>query len=184
MRRFYRSGNVVAIASSKISKVTGLTGRTQAKARSRRKVWRNEQLIKLRAVWIGGVMEADFPRRAAQKIFGEKIPFFGNVPLGFSGALRRGRFFSGVQFAVGFAASRGIGQGCVRRVQFLRGFDGGGRVWIRIGMILFGEQPVGRADLREGAAAVAAERGMMIFFSGLQFPGLLREGSGVSLIVR
>ena len=51
-------------------------------------------------------------------------------------------------------------------------------------MVLLGEQPVGGADLREGAVAVEAERGVMIDFSALQSPSLTSRRSGVSFIAR
>src|ERR1035437_6797654 len=51
-------------------------------------------------------------------------------------------------------------------------------------MVLLGQQPVGGADLREGAVAVEAERGVMIGFRALQFPSLTSRRSGVSFIAR
>ena len=51
-------------------------------------------------------------------------------------------------------------------------------------MVLLGEQPVGGADLRERAAAVEAERGVMIGFSALQFPSLTGRRRGASFIAR
>jgi hypothetical protein len=50
--------------------------------------------------------------------------------------------------------------------------------------VLLGEQPVGGADLREGAAAVEAERGVMIDFRALQFPSLTGRRRGASFIAR
>ena len=47
-------------------------------------------------------------------------------------------------------------------------------------MMLLGERQIRGADLRGRAAAVEAERGVMIFFSALQFPTLLRANGGVS----
>ena len=49
-------------------------------------------------------------------------------------------------------------------------------------MKLFGEHAVGRADLRERAAAVEAERGVMIGNRTLQADNLLRDGVHVSFI--
>ena len=51
-------------------------------------------------------------------------------------------------------------------------------------MVLLGQQPVGGADLRERAAAVEAERGVMIDFRALQLPSLTGRRRGVSFIVR
>jgi len=51
-------------------------------------------------------------------------------------------------------------------------------------MVLLGQHAVGGADLREGAAAVEAERGVIIGFSALQFPSLTGRRSGVSFIAR
>ena len=48
--------------------------------------------------------------------------------------------------------------------------------------MLFGEQPVGGADLRRRAVAVQAERGVMIFSGVLQFPSLLRGSGGGSFL--
>jgi len=50
--------------------------------------------------------------------------------------------------------------------------------------MLLGEQPVSGADLCGGAAAVEAERGVMIYFSAFQFLSLLRVRNGVSFIAR
>src|ERR1035437_8857277 len=47
-------------------------------------------------------------------------------------------------------------------------------------MVLFGQHPVGSADLRERAAAVKAERGVVIVFGAWQFPSLLRGNDSVS----
>jgi hypothetical protein len=41
------------------------------------------------------------------------------------------------------------------------------RAAIDVGMKLFGEQAIGRADVRVGAIAVEAERGVMVGFGGL-----------------
>src|ERR1035437_3355114 len=51
-------------------------------------------------------------------------------------------------------------------------------------MVLLGEQPVGGADLREGAAAVEAERGVMIDFRALQLQSLTGRRRGASFIAR
>ena len=50
-------------------------------------------------------------------------------------------------------------------------------------MKLLGEQAVCRADLLKRAAAVESERGVMIFFSTLQFRSLLR-GSGAVIFIQ
>ena len=49
---------------------------------------------------------------------------------------------------------------------------------------MLGERAVGGADLRERAAAVEAERRIMIGFRALQFPSLLRRRGGVSFFAR
>ena len=49
-------------------------------------------------------------------------------------------------------------------------------------MMMFGQQPVSGANLLEGAAAVEAERGVMIDFSALQSPTLPREICTASFI--
>ena len=57
-------------------------------------------------------------------------------------------------------------------------------------MVLFGQPTVGGANLRQRAAAVQAERGVMIFFSALQLAKLLcvraggRGRSGQWLFIR
>lgn len=51
-------------------------------------------------------------------------------------------------------------------------------------MKLLGEQAIGGANLRERAATVESERGVMIFFSALQSRSLLRGNSVVSFIQR
>ena len=49
-------------------------------------------------------------------------------------------------------------------------------------MMLAGECAVGAADLRGGAAAVEAERGVMVGFNALQSPSLTGGCGGVTLI--
>ena len=70
----------------------------------------------------------------------------------------------------------------MRGVQLLRALHGRPRAVIHIGMKLFGQHPVGGADLRERAAAVQAERGVMVVFRALQFPSLTKERSDVTFI--
>ena len=53
---------------------------------------------------------------------------------------------------------------------------------IYVGMKLFGQYAVGGADLRERAAAVKAERGVVIGNRTLQADNLLRDGVHVSFI--
>ena len=49
-------------------------------------------------------------------------------------------------------------------------------------MVLLGQQPVGGADLRQRAAPVKAERGVVVGLSALQVPSLLGDGVHVSFI--
>ena len=91
---------------------------------------RDDQLINLRAVGIGGIVDAHFARRAAQKIFQPQINVLRNVPLDFCRARFGGRFFGRVKFAVVSRAPFRVAQNFMRRVQFLRARDGGGRMRI------------------------------------------------------
>jgi hypothetical protein len=68
----------------------------------------------------------------------------------------------GIKFAVVGASQFGVAQSFMRGIQFLRARNCRWRIRIQVGMKLLGEQPVGGADLRERAAAVEAERGVMI----------------------
>jgi len=70
----------------------------------------------------------------------------------------------------------------MRRIQFLRAGDGGGQMRIYVGMMLLGEHTIRGANLRERAAAVKAERGVVIGFRALQVFSLLRNGVHVSFI--
>jgi len=49
---------------------------------------------------------------------------------------------------------------------------------------MFGEHPVSGANLRQSAAAVEAERGVVIVFKALQFSSLPRVRSGASFIAQ
>src|ERR1019366_796370 len=51
-------------------------------------------------------------------------------------------------------------------------------IWV----MLLGQHAVGGANLRQRTAAVQAERGVMIFFSALQFPKLLRRRGGGGVV--
>ena len=70
----------------------------------------------------------------------------------------------------------------MRGVQFLRSADGSGRATVHVRMKLFGKHTVGGADLRQRAAAVQAERGVMIVFRAFQSPSLTGGGNGVTFI--
>jgi len=67
----------------------------------------------------------------------------------------------------------------MRGVQGLGVGDGCARAAVQIRVMLLGEDTVGGADLRIGATAVKAERGVMIWYRGLQ--GRKLNGVGVEI---
>ena len=62
--------------------------------------------------------------------------------------------------------------------------DGFTRTAIHVGMMPLGERTICCANVRDGAAAVEAKRGVMVLSSALQFPSLLCGNGIVSFIQR
>ena len=95
------------------------------------------------------------------------MDFLGNVVP----RLRARRGFPGIldgEFAVVFPAAHGVAQDFIRGIESLGLRDGCVRTVIQVGMVLFGEHPVGTADLRVGATAVEAKRGVVLWYGRLQ----------------
>ena len=92
-----------------------------------------------------------------------------NVSLDFRRALAWGRGLRRIEFAIVRATPRGIAQRFVRLVQRLHLRDGIGRTGVHVGVVLLRERAICRTDLRERAAAIQPERGVVMSVRGFQF---------------
>jgi hypothetical protein len=133
----------------------------QAKAGAGSGFWGHDERIGFGAVRIGGVVDADFADDAMEEIGEAQVHIEREMALDFGVAAGGVGFFWRVEFEIVGLAAGGIAEGFVGGVELLGAVDGLGRMRIEIGMMLAGEDAVGGADLREGALAIEAERGVV-----------------------
>ena len=113
-----------------------------------------------------GSCHTHFQPGAAQEFLDTQLDFLGEVAVGSAGA--GGGLFARREFTVVVASARRVAEDFIRGVQGLSLRNGNARTAVHIGVMLLREQAVGRADLRIGAAPVETQRGVMIWYGGLQ----------------
>lgn len=106
------------------------------------------------------------------------MDFLGEVAGRFASALWGGGFFGGSQFGVVSLVAFGVAQDFVGGIEFLGAGQGFAGAAVHIGVMLLGEDAVGGADLGIGAAAVEAERGVMVWCGCLQRREFSLAGNG------
>lgn len=138
-----------------------------AEARAGRGVCRDFERVGFRAVRVRRVVDGDLQGDAAEQLLDAQPRVIGDVALDLRGGAGRrggGGFFRVGRLAVVGAAAGGIAEDFVRVVQLLEARGGLGGAGMQVGMVALCQQAIRRANLRGGAAAVEAERGIVIRF--------------------
>lgn len=152
----------------------------QAETRARRGVRRNIELVNFRSVRVRRVFHAHFQRGAAEELLDAKMRVLLDVTFDFSTPHRRDRRLGGGAFTIIGTPFGGIVEDFVRGIQLLGPRDSIWRIGVQIGVISLGEEPVGSTNLRERAAAVEAERGVVIGGGGRQVEKLTHAARGAN----
>jgi len=113
-------------------------------------------------------LDPDIQSGAAEKIVEPQVDVLGQIFLDPGGADRLSGGFDLVQLLIVGFPSIGITEDLMCCVERLGLFNGIRRTSVEVRVVLFGQQPVGNPDLLVGAAAVEAQRRVVVWKGRLQ----------------
>ena len=129
---------------------------------------RNVQRVSLCSIRIGGILDPDIQSGAPQKVFEPQVDVLGQVFLDPGGADCLFGALRVVEFPIVGLPSIGVAEHLVRCVEGLGLFNRIHGTSVEVRVVLFGQQPIGNPDLIGSAAAVEAQRRVVVWKGRLQ----------------
>jgi len=139
-----------------------------AKTVAGRRLGRDFEGVSLSPIRIGRILYSDIQSGAAEKVVEPQVDVLGQVLLDAGRPYRAGRTLCGGALPIVGGSSIGITEDLMSCVESLGLFNGIHRTAVKVRVVLFGQQPVGNPDLLVGAAAVEAQRRVMVGKGRLQ----------------
>lgn len=139
-----------------------------AKTVAGRRLGRDFEGVSLSPIRIGRILYSDIQSGAAEKVVEPQVDVLGQVFLDAGRPYRAGRTLCGGALPIVGGSSIGITEDLMSCVESLGLFNGIHRTAVKVRVVLFGQQSVGNPDLLVGAAAVEAQRRVMVGKGRLQ----------------